>query len=187
MTSTVKINKTRIMSYFIGCIILLGSINYVFFHLVYQFDVINLAYLTSVGIALLSGWAMMVRHGIIFSKPTEKTQDNLDKKTPYLIENDASQEEIIDLKKEIQDTAIMLGTYSQELEKAKTELDAVTLEVKTSREKLEDERNEIQSIKTEQDSILKQIKVSKEELELTKSQYVQNDVERIKRQINEVQ
>jgi chromosome segregation ATPase len=120
-------------------------------------------------------------------KDSEKFQYSLDKKKEKPIEDETFHEEIIELNKEIQDAAVKLRTYSQELEKTKTELDAVTLEVKNAREEVEDARSEIKTIKAERDSILSQVKNSKEELELIKSQYVQNNVDRIKRQINEVQ
>src|SRR5579885_2451325 len=124
----------------------------------------------------------------LFGRAKRESSDDIKpvESIPIITDDKTSHEEITDLKKEIQNAALMLESYTHELEKTKTELDVITSEAKTVHEEVESARVEIQSIRAERDLIQSQIKNAKEELELVKSQYSKSEVDNIRRQVNEV-
>lgn len=110
-------------------------------------------------------------------------EEKIQVKTPDQIQNDAGQNELEQIKKEIQESWATLNTTSYQLDKLKNEFYLVSNELVKSKQELESNKTEISKLRSEHKSILDEIQLAKADLALIKSQYDKSEVVSIKEKI----
>ncbi|TLX90314.1 MAG: hypothetical protein E6K93_05860, partial [Thaumarchaeota archaeon] len=123
------------------------------------------------------------------SKKEPEKLDEIGKKeskTPQQQGKEGYQRDLEDLRKEIQESALTLDSYSGELDEVKSELEALTQQTRTAKEELASLKSEILSARAERDMNLEHIKSTKAELEMVTSQYSPQETRQINDQIEQV-